>query len=85
MFNSRLHLLSYHWHKPAASFWKSTKISQNKGIKSNEKLCNVKCAIADICGATPFGQLKIGQLIFGKLNLVSYFMQIRLDLEGLNI
>ena len=35
-------------HKLAASFWKSTKISQKQGIKSNEKLYNVKCAITDI-------------------------------------
>ena len=32
-------------HKPAASFWKSAKIGQNQGIKSNEKLYDVKCAI----------------------------------------
>ena len=31
-------------------------------------------------GATLFGQLKIGQL-----NLASYFMQMRLDLEGLKL
>ena len=35
--------------------------------------------------ATLFGQLKIGQLLFGQLSLTSYFMQIRLDLEGLKI
>ena len=34
-------------HKLAASFWKSTKISQNQGIKSNEKLDNVKGAITE--------------------------------------
>ena len=32
-------------HKPAASFRKSTKIGQKQGIKCNEKLYNVKCAI----------------------------------------
>ena len=35
--------------------------------------------------ATLFGQLKIGQLSFGQLNFTSYFMQIKLDLEGLKI
>ena len=35
--------------------------------------------------ATLFGQLKIGQLVFGQLNLANYLMQIRLDLEGLKI
>ena len=35
--------------------------------------------------ATLFGQLKIGQLFFGQLNLADYLMQIRLDLEGLKI
>ena len=35
-------------HKPTASFRKSTKIDQKHGIKLNEKLYNVKCAITDI-------------------------------------
>ena len=35
-------------HKPAAWFRRSTKIDQKQGIKSNEKLYNVKCAITDI-------------------------------------
>ena len=35
-------------HKPAVSLWKSTKIGQKQGIKSNEKLHNVKCAITNI-------------------------------------
>ena len=32
-------------HKPAASFLKSAKVGQKQGIKSNEKLYNVKRAI----------------------------------------
>ena len=36
-------------------------------------------------GATLFGQLKIGQLFLGQLNLANYFIKIRLDLEGLKI
>ena len=39
-------------HKPATSFRNFTKIGQKQGIKSNEKLCNVKCAITDIYDAT---------------------------------
>ena len=35
-------------HKPRASFRKSTKIDQKQGIKSNEKLYIVKCAITDL-------------------------------------
>ena len=35
-------------HKPTASFRNSTKIGQKHGIKFNEKLYNVKCAITDI-------------------------------------
>ena len=35
-------------HKPATSFWKYTKITPRQGIKSHEKLYNVKCAITDI-------------------------------------
>ena len=35
-------------HNLAASFRKSTKIGQKHGIKSNEKLYNVKCAITDL-------------------------------------
>ena len=35
-------------HKLTASFWKSTKIFQKQGIKSNEILYNLKCAITDI-------------------------------------
>ena len=34
--------------RPTALFWKFTKISQKQGIKSNEKLYNLKCAITDI-------------------------------------
>ena len=36
-------------------------------------------------GATLFGQLKIGQLFFGQLDLANYLMQIRLDFKGLKI
>ena len=32
---------------------------------------------------TRSGQLKIGQLFFGQLDLANYLMQIRMDLEGL--
>ena len=35
-------------YKLVTSFWKSTKIGQKQGIKSNEKLYNVKRAITDI-------------------------------------
>ena len=39
----------------------------------------------DPVGATLFGQLKIGQLFFGQLNSASYFMEIRLEIDGLKI
>ena len=38
-------------HKPAVSFWKSTKIGQKQGSKSSEKLYSVKCAITNIYDA----------------------------------
>ena len=35
-------------HKPTVSLRKSTKIGQKQGIKSNETLHYVKCAITDL-------------------------------------
>ena len=54
-----------------------------------QELCKLKVdwdePLSEEMRATLFGQLKIGQLFFGQLNLASYFMQIRLYLEGLEI
>ena len=35
-------------HKLTALFWKSTKIGQKQGIKSNENLYNLKCAVTEL-------------------------------------
>ena len=57
-----------------------------KWNRSSNNMQNAKCRISrQTVGATLFGQLEIGQLFFDQLNLANYFMQIRLDLEGLKI